>query len=191
MKLTGNTLLGEDKIRLEFDNLLAHGLDLLLLNLQDPVPIRILGDLNVRLTLSLLVLQRAIQQDDPRILNSSPHLGMRHVLVDHHTVEHARILNLASWDLLDLGVSLDVDRFGAVLVPRHRSNRLQCKLAHHVAPAGDELGADGGLDEREHFGFVGRIDRNGDGVDDDQGFFESSLEGRYDDDWVDVAFEMR
>jgi hypothetical protein len=189
--LTRYSLLGEYEIRLELDNLLAHGLDLLLLNLEDPVPVLRVGDLNVGLTLSLLVLERAIEEDDARVLDPAPHLGVRHVLVDHHSVEHDRVLDLSSWDLLDFGVSLDVDRLGSVLVARDGADSLEGELAHHVGPAGDKLGSDGRLDEREHLRLVRRVDRDGDGFDDDERLLESALEGGDDDDGVDVALEVR
>jgi hypothetical protein len=39
---TGDTLLGDDNIGLDGDDGVAHGLDLLLLNLQYPVPVVLL-----------------------------------------------------------------------------------------------------------------------------------------------------
>ena len=55
---TRNSLLGYDEIRLEFNDLIDHSLNLLLLNLLNSRPVRLLRDLDVRLGLSLLVLDR-------------------------------------------------------------------------------------------------------------------------------------
>ena len=38
------------------------------------------------LTLSLLVLQRTVQENDTRVLDPSSHLGMSDVFVQHHTL---------------------------------------------------------------------------------------------------------
>jgi hypothetical protein len=187
---TRNTLLGENEIGLELDNLLAHGLDLLLLDLQDAVPVRFLGDLDIRLGLPLLVLERTIKEDDPRVFDTAAHLGVGDVLVEHDTVEDLRVLNLASGNLLDLGVALEVDRLVAVLLARNDANSLEGELAHHVRPPGDELGADGSLDEGKHLVLVRGVDRDGDGLDDEESFGEGTLEGGDDDDGVDVALEV-
>lgn len=38
--------------------------------------------------LSLLVLEGAVEQQHPRVLDLSPHLGVCHVLVEHHAIHH-------------------------------------------------------------------------------------------------------
>lgn len=53
---TRNTLLGEDDIRLELDDLVAHSLDLLLLEQENFVPVLLPCNLDIRLRFSLLVL---------------------------------------------------------------------------------------------------------------------------------------
>ena len=116
---------------------------------------------------------------------------MRHVLVDHDAVEHARVLELAAGHLLDLGVALDVDRLGAVLVARDGADGLERELAHHVGPPRDELGADRRLDQAQHLVLVARVDRDRNRVDDAQRLLERALERRDDDDRVDVALEVR
>lgn len=57
---TRNALLSDNEIRFEFQNLIAQSLDLFLLDLQDLIPIRLLGDFNIRLRLTLLILQWTI-----------------------------------------------------------------------------------------------------------------------------------
>ena len=188
---TGNSLLGEDEVGLELDDALAHGLDLLLFNLEDPVPLVLALDLYVRLALALLVLERAVEQDDARVLDPAPHARVGDVLVDHHAVEHDRVLNLAAGDLLDLGVALDVDRLRARLVLGHVPDRLQRELAHHVRPPRDKLGPDRRLDQREHGRLVVRVDRDGDGRNDRERLRQRALEGADDDDRVNVALEVR
>lgn len=187
--LTRDSLLGEDDVGLELDDLVAHLLDLLLLDLQHPAPILLPGDLDVGLGLSLLVLQRTIEQHDPRVLDSPPHLRVGHVLVDHDSVQHLGILNLSSGDLLYSSVPLDVDGLDSVLGLSDGSDGVESELAHEFRPTRGELGSDGGLDESEHFRVGGDVDGDRDVGDDLESSFESSLEGFDDDDWVDVSLE--
>jgi hypothetical protein len=82
---------------------------LLLFNLQYPVPIFLFADLNVGLALALFVLQRAVQQQNTRVLNSPPHLGMCDVLIKHDAVQHLTVFDLTTRDLLNASIALDVD----------------------------------------------------------------------------------
>ena len=53
----------------------------------------------------------------------------------------------------------------------------------------DELGSDGRLDERKHFSIVGHTNGYGDTADDGKGLLPSLVEGRNDDDGVDIVLE--
>jgi hypothetical protein len=68
---------------------------------------------------------------------------------------------------------------------------LECEFAHHVGPTRDEFRTDRSLDQREHLLFVRRVDGDRDAFDDEEGFFERTLERRDDDDRVNVALEVR
>ncbi len=70
-----DTLFGEDEVRLELDDLFAHGLDLLLFDLEDLVPVFLACDFDVGLRLSLLVFKGAVEEDDSWVLDTSSHLG--------------------------------------------------------------------------------------------------------------------
>ena len=79
----------------------------------------LLADLDLRLTLALLVLQVAVEQQNARVLNVSAHFRMHHVLDQQNAVQHARIL---ARYLLDSSVLLNVDLFATVLVDEHRAH---------------------------------------------------------------------
>lgn len=171
-ELTGDTLLGDDEIGLHGDDSFAQGLDLLLLDLKNAVPVVLLCDLNVGLRLALLVLQGAVQEHDSGVLDAPAHLGVCDVLVQHQAVKDLAVLNLATRNLLNSGISLDVDLSLAVAsLPRHRSDGLEGKGAHLVHPPRNKLGADGRRDELVHGLVVVDIDGLGDLVDDDEGVF--------------------
>lgn len=190
-KLTRNALFGNDKIRLDGNDGLADGLDLLLLNLQDAVPVVLLGDLNVGLGLALFVLEGAVEEDDAGVLDAPAHLGVCNVLVEHQAVEDLAVLNLAAGDLFDAGVALDVDLGVAVAgLPGDGADGLEGEGAHLVHPAADKLGADGRGDELGHGLVVVDVDGGGDFVDDFEGVLEGALKGRDDDDGVDVTLEL-
>ena len=115
---------------------------------------------------------------------------MGDVLVEHDAVEDGGLLDLAPRDLLDARVALDVDGLERAVVVRDGADGLEGELAHEVGPAHDELGADGGLDEREHLLVVVDVDGDGDALDDLEGLLEGFVVGGDDDDGVDVALEL-
>ena len=57
----------------------AYGLNVLLLLPQQGIEIFLVHDLHIGLTLSLLVLKRAVEKEDARILYSASHFRVRHV----------------------------------------------------------------------------------------------------------------
>ena len=180
-----------DEIGLARQNSVTHMLNLLLLNLQNPIPIILLTNLNIRLRLPLLILQRTIQQHNPWILNPAPHLGVRDVLIQHDAVDDLGALDLAAGELLDARVALDVDFLAAGAdVVGHRAHGLQGEAAHEVRPARDEFGADTGGEEGGHCFVGGCVDGEGDFGDDGQGVGEGAFEGGDYGDGVDVAFEL-
>merc|ERR550514_1852711 len=71
---------------------------------EERLPRLLVGELDLRLRLALLVLERAVEQQDARLLDAPAHLRVHHVLVDHHALEHAAVVHVAARDLLDLGV---------------------------------------------------------------------------------------
>ena len=66
--------------------------------------------LDVRLRLALLVLEGAVEEEDARLLDAAAHLAVDDVLVEHDALEHARVLDVAARDLLDLGVPVEGGR---------------------------------------------------------------------------------
>jgi hypothetical protein len=130
--LTTNTLLCDDQIGLQGNDRVAHCLDLLLLDLQYPVPILLFTDLDVCLTLTLLVLECAVQQQNLRVLDPPPHLRVCDVLVDHDAVQYFTVLNLTSGYLLNTCVALDVDLLLASHLGGNCTNSLERKTTHQL-----------------------------------------------------------
>ena len=62
------------------------------------------------LGLALLVLEGAVEEEDARLLDAAAHLAVDDVLVEHDALEHARVLDVAARDLLDLGVPVEGGR---------------------------------------------------------------------------------
>ena len=189
MRLTRNTLLSNNQVGLELEDAFTKQLNLLLLNILCLLPVTLLRNLHIRLTFTLLVLERTIEKDDARVSDSPTHVGMCDILVEHDTVENARLLNLPSGNLLDVCISFDVHCRKTGVVLRNRAYSLQSKLAHKLGPSYDELGADRSLDERKHLGIVGHIDGCRDAVDDGEGLLHGFIEGRNDDNRVDIPLK--
>jgi hypothetical protein len=189
--LTAHALLGDDKIGLQRNNGIAHGLDLLLLDLQYPVPVLLFADLDVCLALALLVFERAVKQQDPGVLDSPPHLGVCNVLVQHDAVQHFTVLNLTAGDLLNARIALDVNLLLARAdVERDGADSLERKAAHELRPPRDKLCANGRVDDAVHLLVIVDVDIGGNLGDDLQGVGKSLLEGLDDDNGVDVALEL-
>lgn len=113
------------------------------------------------------------------------------VLVEHEAVKNLAVLNLTTGNLLDTSVALDVD-FGLAVasLPGDGADSLECKSAHLVHPAGDELCADRGGDKLGHGLVVVNIDGQGDLLDDLEGVLKGALECGDNDNGVDVAVEL-
>ena len=99
LRKVADALLGEDEIRLDGDDRLAHAGDLLLLDVECAFPICLTAEFHVGLGLAFLVLEWAVEKNDTWLLDPAAHLGMRDVLVEHDTAENARLLDRATRDL--------------------------------------------------------------------------------------------
>jgi hypothetical protein len=163
-----------------------------LLDLEYAVPIRLFCDLDSGLAFSFFVFKGTVEEDDPRPLDPSTHLGMCDVLVEHNAIQHGALLDLASRYLLHPRVSLQIDlsRYSGYLVGCHDSDGAQGKSTHEVGPARDKFCPDGRFDEGEHLVFVVRVDGDRDRVDDLECIYQGSLESADDDDRVNVALQM-
>eukprot|EP01137_Pigoraptor_chileana_P019540 Opistho-2@80702 len=186
----GNTLLRDDKVGLECDDVVAHLLNKFLFELQNVLPVAFLCHLEVRLALALLILQGAIQQHDARVFNAATHLSVRHILVDHHTSKHLRLLNLTAGNLLNLGVALNVDFAAPILLNGDGAHGRKCDLAGEVGPPLHELGTETRLDNVEHSRVVIRVDGRADVLFNEGGCIIQSLGVRTDNDGgVHLALE--
>mmetsp|Transcript_17794 Transcript_17794/g.24610 ORF Transcript_17794/g.24610 Transcript_17794/m.24610 type:complete len:333 (-) Transcript_17794:505-1503(-) len=136
-------LLRDHNVGFKSHYLLANALDPILLHLQQSSPVLFLLNLDIGLALSLFVLQGAIHQQDPRVLNASLHSSGEHdVLVEHYSFEHTAVLNIPSRNLLNLGVLLDVNVNGAVcLGDGDAGHRVQGKVRNQVSETMRILGA--------------------------------------------------
>jgi hypothetical protein len=113
------------------------------------------------------------------------------ILVQQNTIQHLRVLNLSSRDLLDSRISLNVDFHLSVSnFPRHSADSGESEVAHKFGPAGNKLGADRRRYELVHGFVVVKIYGDRDILDDLKGVGQGSLEGGDDDNGVDVAFKM-
>mmetsp|Transcript_8137 Transcript_8137/g.25426 ORF Transcript_8137/g.25426 Transcript_8137/m.25426 type:complete len:262 (+) Transcript_8137:189-974(+) len=142
-----DALLGHDDVGRKGDDLGANLLDRLLLLAQQLLPSLVVRHLDVRRRLVLLVLERAVEQQHARLLDAPPHLCVDQVLVNHHALEHARVLEVAARDLLDLCVPLDVELFASSVVEEDRLDGVKRELDQHVRELRDELSARARLHE--------------------------------------------
>lgn len=131
---TRDTLFSEDQVRFETNNVFTDLLDVLFLHLQNAGEVFLTSDLNIslrgargqrsvfsnkhseedcgfrpfHLTFTLLVLQRAVQQNNSRVLDESSHTGMSNILIYHHTPQHTRVINDAARHLFTQKLKLGI-----------------------------------------------------------------------------------
>jgi hypothetical protein len=146
----GDSLFGDDHVGLPLQDEVAHDGDLLHL-LGEGVRHGVFGlELHVGLALALLVLEGAVQQQDPGVLDVSAHLRVRDIFVDHDSVEHLALIEGASGNLLDLGVALDLEvELALVASPEDDPGGLEGEVGDQVAPPAGELGANAALQGEE------------------------------------------
>ena len=156
-------------------------------------PVLLARDLHVGLALALLVLERAVEQQDARVGDAAAHApGDDDVLVEHDALEHLAVLDRAARDLLDLGVVLDVDlEAAAAEVGGDGLDRVERELRHQRAEAARVLGADARRHDAEHRGAVRGVDRERHRARDAQRVLERARVAAHDDGRVQVALEQR
>ena len=187
------SLLRDHNVGLEGGDLRANALDPVLLHLEQHRPVLLLGDLDVGLVLTLLVLEGAVQEHNARVLDPALHpAGRDDVLVHHHSLQHAAVVDATAGDFLNLGVLLDVNLLGAVaVVHRHAQHSLQRELSHERAETAGVLGADAAADDVHELLAVVHVDGKREGIDDLHRRVQR-LHVRSDDDGgVDVLLEER
>ena len=138
-----HSLFGDHHIGLELHDIVAHLGDFVDFLLQSVDHVVGLGHLHVGLTLALLVLQIAVEQQDSGISDEPPHLRMGHVLVQHHSVQNLAVLQRTARNLLHLRVPLDVHT--QLLVPRSShdaAHRLNRQVHDQVVPPTREFSPD-------------------------------------------------
>ncbi len=114
---------------------------------------------------------------------------MGHVLVEHNTVEHDAVFEETTWNLLDLGVALNVNLDEISLLSVDGLDRLDSQVDDQVAPLGGELGADAGADDLLEVSFVLDVDGLAKGLGDADDLVEGLEVGIDDHGRVDFALK--
>ena len=184
-------LLGDHNVGLERGDLRAHALDPVLLHLEQHRPVLLLGDLDVGLVLTLLVLEGAVQEHHAGVLDPARHpAGRDDILVHHHALQHAAVVDATAGDLLNLGVLLDVNLLGAVaVVHRDAHHGVERQVTHERAEARGVLGADARGDDVHELLAVVHVDGERERVDDLDGGVKRLHVRADDDSRVDVLLE--
>mmetsp|Transcript_28049 Transcript_28049/g.66618 ORF Transcript_28049/g.66618 Transcript_28049/m.66618 type:complete len:219 (+) Transcript_28049:909-1565(+) len=162
-----------------------------LLHLQQRRPVLLLGQLHVGLVLSLLVLEWAVEEEDPGLLDAPPHAPRRDdVLLEHDTLEHAAVLDLPAGELLHLGVLLDVDLLPAAREQvGHAGHGVEREVRHERPVSARELGADAAQHDFHHLVPVVDVQRERKAVDDLDGILQGRVVPPHDDRGVEVPLE--
>src|SRR5690606_1791528 len=106
------------------------------------------------------------------------HLWVCNVFVEHDSVQHSRVFNFPSRNLLHARVSFDINLLlSATDFLCDGTDGLECKTAHELRPPVDEFSANGGGDELVHGFVVIYIDGNRYLFDNVEGICQCLLKG--------------
>lgn len=174
----GDTLLSDDDVGLPLQNVVAHMGNFLLFLLESLAHGRFGFELHVSLTLSLLVLERAVEEDDTRIADSPAHAGMGDILVDHHSFQNLTLFEGAPGDLFHTSITLDFEVELVLGALTHDGlGSLDSKIGDELAPTTGKLGADAALKGQHNFFVLVDIDWLGDAVQNTLGKLKSLVVG--------------
>ena len=141
-----DSLLSDNNIWPVFEDIRAHECDFCVFLLQGSAHGVLSLELHVGLTLSLLVLERAVKEDDAWVADLPPHLGVGDVLIDHNSIEHSAVLQGASWDLLNSRISLYLKvELACVSLPQDGLGGSDGEVCDKFAPSAGELGSNAAL----------------------------------------------
>mmetsp|Transcript_24793 Transcript_24793/g.24304 ORF Transcript_24793/g.24304 Transcript_24793/m.24304 type:complete len:264 (-) Transcript_24793:397-1188(-) len=166
-----HSLLSDHHIWLHLQNFLTHPLNLFFLHIQSFFEVFLFVELHVGHGLAFLVLEGAVQQDHSGVLNvpSLPRVG--HIFVEHDSIQDAAVFQVASWYLLDLGVSFHVDLHNAPILPVDCLHGLHCQVYYQVAPLGRKLSPNATLHDLLQVIFVLNVNRDSKVFNEDTDFF--------------------
>src|SRR3990167_7841753 len=161
--------------------------------LQSISHIGFLGHLHVGLGFTLLVLKRAVQQQDSWVLDLSSHLRMGDVLVEHDSVQDLTLLEHSTGDFLDLGVPLDleIELSGSLDALHDSSASLEGQVDNQSTPSGSKLGADTGVQSLLNVIIVHNIDRDCDLLENLERVLQSLSICSADDSWMYFVLNVR
>lgn len=186
-----DTLLGDDNIRVMLEDVSANLSDFVDLLLESVNHVGLLGHLHVSLGLSLLVLKRAVEQEDSWVADFSAHLWVGDVFIEHYTIKNGALVKHASRNLLDLGITLDLEvELGGALDSLHDGSAgLESEVGDQASPTSSELSTDARGQSFLDIVIVVDVDWDGDLVDNLEGVFESLVVRSDDDGWVDLVLD--
>ena len=154
-----NTLLGNDDVGLNSKDILTHLLDFLFFSLKSLLEIVFLCEFHVSHRLTLLVLKRAIEENNTRVLDDSSHSGVSNILVEHNTVQNLALFEETTWDLFNLGVSLNINLDVVTFLAVNSLDSLDSEVNNEVTPLGRELSADARRDNLLEVSLILNINR--------------------------------
>mmetsp|Transcript_6398 Transcript_6398/g.19356 ORF Transcript_6398/g.19356 Transcript_6398/m.19356 type:complete len:269 (-) Transcript_6398:156-962(-) len=136
-----DSLLRDDNVRVKSEQVVADLLDVLLLQLKQPLPVLLLVDLYIGGTLAFSVLEWTVEQYDFWLLNVSSHAAKDNILVEHDSLEHFALGEVSSGNLFDLCKVFEVDRRPVAVVDLDSLDCVNGNAYHEVAVSADILGS--------------------------------------------------
>ena len=103
-----HTLFGNDNVGLVRNDITAHVGHVFFFQLQQSIPILVVGDFHIGLRFALFVFEWCIEQENARVDNFAPHAGVHGIFLEHDALEHLGIGNFATGNLFHLGVAFQV-----------------------------------------------------------------------------------
>lgn len=118
-----------------------------------------LSKLHVGGRFSLFVFKGAIEENNTRVFDSTTHLGMSHILVEHNTVKNAAVLKDTTGNFLDLSIAFGIDLNVVTVLVVDSTDTFDGEVNNEITPLGGKLSSDDRLNNFGEILIIFEVDR--------------------------------
>jgi hypothetical protein len=138
---------------------LAHSNNFSFFGSESLLEIITLGELHVGGRFSLFIFEGAIEENNTRVFDSTTHLRVSHILVEHNTVKNAAVLKNTTGNFLDLSIAFGINLNVVTVLVVDSTDTFDGKVNDEVTPLGGKLSSNDRLYNFGEILIVFEVDR--------------------------------